>query len=177
VISRDIARRYADALYDLAAEEERAEEVSGQLSTITEQLTAVQHARTFLIHPLISRARKMAFLDAAFPSIDATVRGLLGVVVRNSREDHLWLIAEELEAIRVARAGITRVIVNTAVPLDDAARERLTARLQEALGGPAELVERIDERLLGGARIEVAERVIDGTVSRRLERLAERLEG
>jgi len=177
VISRDIARRYADALHSLASEAGRVEEVSAQFVEVLDELTAVANARQFLIHPLVSRERKMRFLDTAFPALDGNVRGLLGVVVDHGREDHLWLIAEELEAIRVAQAGVTRVNVETATDLDDTARERLRVRLGEALGRPVELMEKVNPVLLGGARIEVEGRLVDGTVRGRIDRLIERLEG
>ena len=177
MISRDIARRYADALHGLAAETNRVAEVAAQLAEVLDELGAVADARRFLIHPLVPRERKMTFLDAAFPALDRNVRGLLGVVVDHGREDHLWLIAEELESVCVAQAGIIRVNVETAAGLDNTTRERIRARLGEALGRPVELMEKVNPVLLGGARIEVEGRVVDGTVSGRIDRLIERLEG
>jgi len=177
VISRDIARRYADALHGLAAEKNRVAELTAQFAEVLDELGAVADARRFLIHPLVPRERKMTFLDAAFPALDPNVRGLLGVVVDHGREDHLWLIAEELEVIRVAQAGVIRVNVETATDLDDTTRERLRAQLRKALGRPVELMEKVNRALLGGARIEVEGRVVDGTVSGRIDRLIERLEG
>ncbi|UCF09737.1 MAG: ATP synthase F1 subunit delta [Candidatus Bipolaricaulota bacterium] len=177
MISRDIARRYAEALYDLAAEEKSLDAVGDQVGSLVDSLSETPDARTFLVHPLVPRQRKMAFLDAAFPGLSDSVRGLLGIVIRNAREDHLWLIREEFDAIRVARAGVQRVAVSSASALSDAARERITDRLVEILGRPVELAETVEEELLGGVRVEVEGIVVDGTLRGRLDRLFERLEG
>jgi F-type H+-transporting ATPase subunit delta len=177
VISRDIARRYAEALHGLALGEEIVDKVSGQLDELVQSLTATPDARTFLIHPLVPKDRKMAFLEAAFPDLLDPVRGLLGIAIRNGREDHLWLIREELEAIRVDHAGVQRVTVSTATALSEEDRKRVTDRLTQVLDRPVELVEHVEDGLLGGARIEIRGVVVDGTLRGRLDRLFERLEG
>ena len=177
MISREVARRYAVALYDLAAETGRVTETEGELARFVAEIDEVPDATTYLVHPLVSRERKKAFLDAAFPGLGESVRGLLGILIRNGREDHLRLVAEEYGAVRTAREGTAHVEVTSAVPLDDNARQRLTKRLAEVLGRPVECVERVDSGLIGGARIDVDGAVVDGTLRGRLTRLAERLEG
>jgi F0F1-type ATP synthase delta subunit len=52
----------------------------------------------------------------------------------------------------------------------------LIERLQTALKRPVRLAERIDETMLGGARIEAAGHVLDGTIRARLSELRKQLE-
>jgi F-type H+-transporting ATPase subunit delta len=177
VISRDIARRYAEALYDLAEEEGLIERVAEELAALVEAVTGTPEARIFLVNPLVPRARKMAFIDAAFPALCEPARGLLGIVIRNGREDHLGLIHEEYDAVCVDRAGIQRVTVSSASPLSATERSRINDRLSTLLKRPVELVETVEADLIGGARIEIRGVVLDGTLRGRLDRLFARLEG
>jgi F-type H+-transporting ATPase subunit delta len=59
--------------------------------------------------------------------------------------------------------------VTTAIPLTDALRASLTEKLAAALGRPVTLRERVDGSILGGIRINVAGRVLDGSLSSQLD--------
>jgi F-type H+-transporting ATPase subunit delta len=77
--------------------------------------------------------------------------------------------------IRAAEEGRAQVTVTSAQPLSEEDRMRLRNRLEEVLRRPVTLEERIDESTLGGARIETAGHVMDGTVRARLAELRKRL--
>ena len=65
--------------------------------------------------------------------------------------------------------------VTTAIPLDDALRAAVTGRLAASLGRPVVLREQVDASILGGIRIKVAGRVLDGSVSTQLESVRQAL--
>ena len=98
------------------------------------------------------------------------------LLIRNRRETYLDLIYDEFVDIRTAAEGMIQVTVTTAQALPDEDRGRLRERLEKTLNRPVQLEERIDERMLGGARIEVAGHVMDGTIRARLGELRKQLE-
>ena len=55
--------------------------------------------------------------------------------------------------------------------MTDAARTRVAEKLSAALGSPVTLRERVDAGILGGIRIKVAGRVLDGSLSGQLASL------
>jgi F-type H+-transporting ATPase subunit delta len=171
VREHEVARRYAEALYQVAAEQNAIESTETELRTVATGAADVPRFRQFLAHPLISRERKTALLREAFPKISDRTKNLLELLIRNRRETYLDLVYDEYVAVRVAAEGLTRVAVTTARPLDDDQRRRLAEKLEEALHRRVLLEESVDERLLGGARIEMDGRVIDGTLRARLEKL------
>ncbi len=176
--SRDIARRYAEAGFDLAAEKS-----TDVIDRVLEQLEAVRDAgevlddiQIFLAHPLIPDERKMGFLRRAFPDLDPVADGLLRMMIRNQRTDHLDLIIEEYRTLVATRAGIVQVDVATATPLSEDGRRRLIERLTELLHAPVNVRETVDETLIGGQKLSVGGRLIDGTLAGKLERLRSVLE-
>ena len=63
----------------------------------------------------------------------------------------------------------------SAAPLEPAEVKALTARLEQMTGGRIELEQEVDPSLLGGLVVRVGDRLIDGSVRGRLERLRNQL--
>jgi F-type H+-transporting ATPase subunit delta len=171
VRSREIARRYADALYAIAAEEGHEDQMEGELGVVVEEIAAVPDFARFLAHPLVTREQKLTLMAHAFPELSQYVRNMLQLLIRNGREVYADLIYDEFLAARAEAEGLTRVRVTTAGPLSEEDRHRLHERLTTALGRAVKLDERLDEGLLAGARIEVEGNVIDGTLRAQLSEL------
>ncbi|MCK4682161.1 ATP synthase F1 subunit delta, partial [Candidatus Bipolaricaulota bacterium] len=102
---------------------------------------------------------------------------LFVLLIRNGREGYLDLIYEEFRSLRSEEEGIVRVKVLTAKELSTKDRERLTDRLVKGLGEQVRLEEEIDVSLIGGVRIEIGGKVLDGTLRTRLEGLRSFIEG
>jgi len=171
VRSREIAERYAAALYAVARDEGIVERIEGELSSIADALRTVPDLSRFLAHPLVEREKKVSLLEDSFPNLSEYTRNLLRLLVRNGREAYLDMIYDRFLAVRAEEEGITRVRLIAARPLSDEEQTRLKGRLEEALRGPVRLDEVIDERLLAGVRLEVEGKVIDGTLRARLDAL------
>ena len=67
--------------------------------------------------------------------------------------------------------GIVEAIVTSAAPLEEAERAALAERLAALTGQRVEIEERVDPALLGGLQVRIGDRLIDGSVRGRLERL------
>ena len=174
--SQEVARRYASALYQLAAEQEAVGPTEDELRAVVDETTGTREISRYLAHPLVSRERKTEFVSRVFPDLSERMCNLFGLLIRNRRESYLDLIYTEFLAARAEAEGLVPVCVTTARPLSDEQRDRLTSNLEEALKQRVQLEELIDEGLLGGARIETDGRVIDGSLRARLDRLRARLE-
>ncbi len=73
------------------------------------------------------------------------------------------------------RLGVYPALVTTAVPLDETIRKRLVGSLEKMTGGTIRLEEKIDPALLGGVVVEVAGKVLDGTLRSQLDRMLKRM--
>jgi F-type H+-transporting ATPase subunit b len=68
-----------------------------------------------------------------------------------------------------ARLSGQRAVVTTAVPLDEAEKQRYQAALKAQLGADAEADFAIDPSILGGVIVRVGDQVIDDSVAAKLE--------
>jgi F-type H+-transporting ATPase subunit delta len=65
--------------------------------------------------------------------------------------------------------------VTSAVPLTEAERAALRAKLVDRFGTELEFQFEVDPELIGGVRLRVGDQVIDGSVAGRLAALRDRL--
>ena len=175
--STEVARRYAEALYELAVETESVDSVKDAFRALVDDLKETPDLVRYLSHPMVLRDRKVALVEEVFADVPEILENLLRLVIHNQREAYLDLIYEEYLVVEADATGVSRVRVTTATVLEDDERSRLVERLSEAMGTRVRLEERLDERLLGGARLETDGKVIDGTLKARLDRLRSLLGG
>jgi F-type H+-transporting ATPase subunit delta len=71
--------------------------------------------------------------------------------------------------------GLSRATVVTAVPLPDDLERDLAARLEKLTGRRLLLTKTVDPAVLGGVRVTMGDRVIDGTVRTNLDKLRAQL--
>ena len=103
------------------------------------------------------------------------VLNLIGLMIRRGRIHELPKVAAEFRRLDNARQRITVATAVSAAPLSDDEIRALTERLQQSTGGPVELSVQVDPSLLGGLVVRIGDRLIDGSVRGRLERLRNQL--
>jgi F-type H+-transporting ATPase subunit delta len=166
-----LARVYAEALLAAAQKQNAVAETGDELSgLVTDVYEKDRAAESFLSSPAVGKKAKAAVLGAALPGrASDLVRGLFGVLTKNSRLDLVRGIAAAYRQLLDERAGRVRVKVSAAVKLSDAQRDALVETLANALKQQPVLDIRVDPDLLGGMVVQVGDRVIDTSVRTRLQ--------
>jgi F-type H+-transporting ATPase subunit delta len=176
VISVTLARRYARALLHLAQKKGMLEEARTELGEIGALTRRDARVRRFFETPGIARTEKIAFLEKEWkPRLSRPVFGLLMVLLRRRRLDHLTAIADEFQKLSEDAMGITRAVVRTAVSLSEAQAGTLTRALAARTGRTISLTREIDPSVIGGAVVSLDHQVIDGTLATELWRIRRQL--
>ena len=100
---------------------------------------------------------------------------LILLMLQRRRIDQLPRVAAEFRRLDNQRKGITQASATSAAELTPAEVEALTSKLEQFTGGRVELDVAVDPSLLGGLVVRVGDRLIDGSVRGRLERLRNQL--
>ncbi len=177
-ISAAVVKPYARALHDLAKERGQADAVGRDLGAMVEVIDRDAELRDFFDRPWVSRgAKRAAALDVATRlGLSPLVRDFVGLVARQGRAAHLGAIAQAYRDLVDADAGRVRARVRTAVPLTEAERDALRARLGERMGAREVILEEeLDRNLLGGFVAEIGTYIVDGSLDGQLARIEERL--
>jgi len=178
-----ITARYAEALFDLAqARESLAGQAVAALRAEMEHLVVLveetPQLSALLERPDLPAEWKLeALREALGASFSKTIMALLAVLVRHRRGDSVARVAEAYGELADEMAGVVRAEARTVVPLTEAQRARLIAALQRLTGRQVKLEVRSDPALLAGVRVQVGDRLIDGSAAGRLARMREELIG
>ncbi len=167
----EIARTYAQAIFEQAVERWRK-----ALRTVNQ---AVEKAGilTQLDNPGGQFERKKQLLNPALPAnTDPEIRNFIYLLASKNEVHLLPEILVEFD--RYVERGPARQLaqVTSAIPLNDAERAQLEQKIRAQYGQDIDLEYRVDQSLLGGLRVRVGDRVIDGTVAGKLNAMRQKLE-
>lgn len=169
------ARRYAEAAFAIATDDHSVDAWRRELDLAAGVLEDPTVARG-LSDPTVASERREQAVQAGFGStVSEPVLNLLGLLVQRGRIEDLPRVATEFQRLDNERLGITPARAISAAPLEPAEVTALTARLEQMTGGRIELEQEVDPSLLGGLVVRVGDRLIDGSVRGRLERLRNQL--
>jgi F-type H+-transporting ATPase subunit delta len=163
------ARRYAEAVLEIALAEGGDEAVTrfrDSLDWIASALSEM--ALRLLRDPRVPLAQRVEAVRAAAEGQPNSVRSLLMVLVQSERIQLLPDIARAYAEIVERRAGIARARVTTATELDDDSRARVIEHLERATGKTIKATFAVDPGLLGGAKVQVGDRLIDASLRAQL---------
>lgn len=171
-----LARRYATAVFSLATDAGVAGRVGDDLATIQHSIDSDATAKTFFVAPIFDRKDKERVLLATFEGKvhDVALHTLL-LLVRKRRETLLPALVEEYRKLEQQARGAEPLTVTSARELPESELRSLVDRLERVYGKKFDAEVRVDPSLIGGVRITMGDRRIDGTVAGRLEELSRTL--
>ena len=170
-VSQAAARVYAKALFDIGMETGSVGQIYDDLHGVHDALNGLDaDLRTFFNLPQFRRDDKRRILNLAFEGkVSRPVLGVLHVLVDKRREPLLDNIVEEFDRYKDVNENRVQARVVTAKKLDDDLLEALRSALEQRTRKSVVLTETIDPEVLGGLRVNVGDRVLDGTVRRTLQ--------
>ncbi len=170
-MSTQIAARYAQALFSVIPQADRARTVE-EFKNAALVLRDPQVAQVFF-YPRTSKKRKGEMIRLL--GLSHTMEHFLLLLVEKSRDVLLPFIAREFEKLVLEAQNTAVAEVTSAVTLSDASLARLTKRLEELSRKKIILRNKVDPKIGGGLIIRIGGRVVDASVSNALQRLAQSL--
>jgi F-type H+-transporting ATPase subunit delta len=170
-----IARPYAKAAFEYAREANDFAAWSQVLARLAE-IVADPRVAALTKSPGVSTADVAdLIIDVAGAGLNAGTQNFVRVLAENHRLLLLPEIAAHYEEFRSAVENTVDVDVVSAVELDAAQSDKLSAALAKRLKRNVRMKNSVDATLLGGAVLRAGDLVIDGSLKGRLERLATEL--
>ena len=170
-----LARRYATAIFQLATEAESVERIGGDLHTFVAALAADETVNRFFRSPVVDRTEKGAVIAQAFGMLHEVALHAILLLVRKRREALAPEIVAQFDILERQARGAQTLNVTSARPLAKADLDALVAKLTAAFKTPFDVTQNVDPGLIGGVRITMGDKRIDGTIAGRLDDLARML--
>lgn len=169
------ARRYAEAAFEVALRDGTVDSWRSELEAAA-AVVADPRALGTLANPAVSIDQRSAAVGALLKGIAAPqVQNLVQLLLKRGRIEQLPRVAAEFRRLDDRRQGITHATITSAAPLTQDELRAITQRLEQQSGGRIALDVQVDPSLLGGLVVRVGDRLIDGSVRGRLERLRNQL--
>ena len=167
----ELARTYAQAAY-----QHTTEGWLNTLNVVQDRLAADSALVADLNNTEISFAERQARLDAVLPSdARSDVKNFLYLLLRDG---HLGTLNDVIDNMtRLATRGPEAQVahITSAVPLTPEEEQAFRKQIRDRFGAGIDLGFRVDSSILGGAIVQVGDKIIDGSVAGKLNALHERL--
>ena len=171
-----IAKNYADALYELAVDEGLADQLLPQLDGVAGLVAGNEEYVRLLSAPNVPKPERLRALDEAFSGrVHTYLLSFLKLLCERGHIRELKACAARYRGRYNADHGILEATAVTAVPLRADLQKKLAGRLGELTGKRVDLQNRVDPSVLGGIRLEYEGTELDGTVRQRLDGLKKTL--
>lgn len=171
-----LARPYANAVFEVAKEEDRLDLWSRSLAILVRTLQETE-VQQLVASPIHSPAKKAITLtDILGDRLSESVRRFVHVLAENRRLDLLPEIQAGFEAKLEEEQRTLTVEITTAVDLTVEEKKRFTDTLQQRFRRDISLATEVDSSVLGGALIRAGDTVLDGTVRGKLEKLRNQMQ-
>jgi F-type H+-transporting ATPase subunit delta len=173
-----IARRYAKALVQLAAEEGAVEKFNGELARVAGLFSANPELGSLLSNPAYGIDAKLETLKdvAEKLALSVTVRNFLLLLQERNRMSCLPAILSCYDVLADELSGVVRPVITSALPLGDAQVAEIKAALEKSTGKKITMTVEIDPELIGGIVTKIGDKVLDGSVKTQLTRIEDILQ-
>jgi len=175
-----IARPYAEAVFQLARESRQLTGWSDALHAAAlavgdaglERLIDSPKADTAQLADIVADVAR----QGAGNAVDGAQLGnLLRLLAENGRLPLLGDIAAQFDKLKTDVENSVDVVLTAAAPVDDAQQTKIREALKRRFGREINLQFKLDENLIGGARLQADDLVIDGSIRTGLDKMASSL--
>lgn len=177
MIAGSLAKRYAKALADAAAEGDALESVGAELTQLAHLWNEEPAIAQFFLNPGILLRDKEHTLRSLSTRmrLSPLLARFLDLLLSRDRMQALPAVAHIYGDLMNKRLGRVQATATTAVPLSPKLTESLRRRMGEVLGETVDLQTQVDPAILGGIVVQVDSTVYDGSLRAQLRNLREHL--
>ena len=171
-----VGRRYAEALFEVAQEQEYVKDVEANLLAVKQTLDTDESFRSFLYSPHVSKEDKLAIANKLFSEkMVAPAYHIIRLMIEKRRETEIESMIDEFIKLRRESAGVLFATITSATPLDSDQQKALVDSLKKKSGKNVEAHFEVEPRLVGGVKVAYGTVVLDGSVQGRLRQIGDML--
>jgi F-type H+-transporting ATPase subunit delta len=173
--SETVARNYAEALFELGERSGNVEEYADLIDAVAGAVETTPRVQAVLMSPRVPKAEKARILSEAMRGAPREFGGFLQALVRRGRHRLLREIASEYLKLLDQKLQRVRAGVTLARSPDEKQKRAIQDMLSRQLEKQVIAAYSVDPEILGGAVVRVGDRVLDGSVRRRMTKLRRQL--
>jgi len=167
-----LSKRYAQALFELAVENNILDEVEKDIRFIDSVLQESRELRIVLDNVVLEGYKKINVLNRLFESrVQKLTIKFLHLITRKNRETYIVPICQAFIEIYKDYKNIMPVTLTTAYKTDVKISEAILTKLRTVTDKELEITEEVDVTLIGGFKLDFQDYQYDDSVKVQLKRL------
>lgn len=170
-----ISVRYSKALFQSALEKNILGRINEDMMLVSEVCNTPE-IKEVLASPIIVPSKKSEIFHAIFGSLLHNLSlSMIDLVVRNGREKFLPAIARVFHYEIKKHEGITESVLTTAIKVTPEIRRQVVDLIASIFKTRVDLMENIDENIIGGFILRIEDHYIDASVRSKLAKIRKEL--
>jgi len=172
-----IARRYAEALADVAIARDQVDQIDSEVRAFAELMKSNRELRDTFASPIVSQSDKLKVLEAivARTRPGPMTANLMRTMLGHYRLHHLPEVYEQFRREMNERKGMIIAEVTAAAEVGAAEQAKLGRTIEQMTGKKVEFKFKADPSLIGGMVARIGSVVYDGSVRTQLQEIKEKL--
>ncbi len=167
----ELAEVYARALFEVAREQGKIDELHEQLAQFADALDANRQLAVFFFSPYFATKEKQDGLARMLDGAEPAFVNFLKLLIENHRMPVIFRIRARYEHLWEEEHRMLPVEITSAIELDPAATDSLGRAIGERTGRRVKLAAHVDPEILGGIIVRVGNSILDASIRNRLEQL------
>ena len=167
----EIARVYGDALFAVAHENDKIDEIRSELGDFAEALDEDRDLQVFFFSPYFSSQEKRDGIAKAIEGASDEFENFLSLLAEKHRMPAIFRIRRHYDALWAEENKRLEVRLTSAVPLSDAVVKRVGDEIARQTDRKIDLESDVDGEILGGLVLRVGNMVLDASLRDKLSRL------
>lgn len=163
--------RYANALFSIALEENKVELYRNEVKVLKNIILENDEILHLLSSCFLQKEEKEKVIDDVFKKQTIHIINFIKVIVNNKRTNCLIKIFDEFIKTCNENLNVKEGIIYSTAKLDAKQVKEIEKALENRLGSQVELINLIDERLIGGVKVVIEDKIFDGSIKNKLEKL------
>lgn len=171
-----VAQRYAVALFEIAKEKNVLDAMAEEIRVVKEVFSSNEELNAFLKQPKITLQQKQQVLSNALAGISEYITNTIMLMIERHRTDEIAHMAEDFVELCNEDKSVAEATVYTTRPITEAEREAISSVFAAKVGKKTLRIENIVDRdIIGGMKLRIGNRIFDGSVIGKLNRLERQL--
>jgi F-type H+-transporting ATPase subunit delta len=167
----EIARVYAEALFEVAKERGKLDQIRDQLGKLVDVLERDRDLQVFFFSPYFSSGEKREGLERAISGAEPELINFLELLIDKHRMPVIFRLRTRFDELWAEENKLLEVTLTSAVELDPEIVNRVGDEIERQTGHKIELESAVDEGILGGLVLRVGNMVLDASLRNKLEKL------
>lgn len=173
---KELIKRYAQALVDLAVDVNQLDKVREDLEFICQIFKEQKEIGKFLQHPKVSSNKKKDFIYNTLSSrITDVSLSFLYLLLEKRRINLLSDFKDVFKELVDEEKNLVHAQVKSVVELTEEESKLLCAKLEKRLNKTVILDKKIEKKILGGVTVKIGDKLIDGSIYSALQKMRQSL--